>query len=319
MIHTILVSLCVTIRAFLGLSWKIVTWPFKKGWLALKWTGRKIWDQIRPLPDRGSPAWWVESILISFLISAVVSTVVVWAQADIDDTRSHREQFQSDQQSALSRRIDNARFVRERSSRIYQDRIFHEFDLNGMNLNGLILDGADFTGSDLTNSKMNFVSLSVVQQSALLQYAGTDDQGGQDPMQSGKAQKSDGDDAPMLDNGFDIKAPVYNSSLSGAKLCGAQLGAADLREANLSYSNFADVDLTTTEMDGAFLYHADLSRAKLNPRLLKKVGYDSTTKWPSDFPLPAVDAIEAKILSQNFLMFGVVMRILGIKETAACP
>lgn len=96
-----------------------------------------VWNWLR------NPGWFARDVIAALLVGLTVAVVSVLWQESI-----------SRQQLDLQNRIENLRFVRERSSEDSLPRPFAALDLVGQNLRGLQLSGADFRGSNLR--KTNF-------------------------------------------------------------------------------------------------------------------------------------------------------------------
>jgi uncharacterized protein YjbI with pentapeptide repeats len=213
------------------------------------------------------------------------------------------------ERSATAQRLENVRYVRDRSSKMFQERQFEDLDLRNMNLSGLHLTGADFTGVDLRGAKMNFVDLGVVTRGQLPPEP--------DKVASDQKQTNNEDFPPEITgvspNGYDLTSP-HITSLIGAKLCGAKLGGSDLRSANLAFANLSDVDLSTTAMTGVILVHADLRSAKLDRGLIKGAIFDDTTQWPKDF----IHDDSAPLSSDLLNAFTNAASLVGIRDTVSC-
>lgn len=243
---------------------------------------------------RRTPPWWVESIFIAGIIGATVTCAQLYIEGERSDS---------------AQRLENVRYVRDRSSKAFQERQFQDLDLRSTNLNGLHLNGADFTGADLRDAKLNFVDLGVVTGSQLPPRV-------QDELDD-QAPAPEPDFPPEITgvppNNYDL-ASSQTSSLVGAKLCGAQLGGSDLRMANLAFANLSDVDLTTTSLTSAILVHADLRSAKLSQDEIEGVIYDETTRWPDGFPLKPSAPLDREFLDA----FTRAAELVGIREAANC-
>lgn len=200
------------------------------------------------------PRWWFHDVVVALIIGGLLATGTVVGQKLVDDRRAEREM-----QSALSAnqhdlRLENLRFVRERSQDVPDDgRRFAEFDLAGQNLVGLRLTGSDFARADLNDANLS---------------------------------QSD------LSRSNFARADLRNANLTGAILRAAYFGperiahAPDQRGADLTGADLTDADLT-----GADLSHADLSDVSMSRTNLTNVFYDGRTIWPTGFTPPPSRAI----------------------------
>ncbi|WP_369292758.1 pentapeptide repeat-containing protein [Rhodococcus indonesiensis] len=89
------------------------------------------------------PSWWKEDLLSGLVIAAGVGFVTFVGQLHFDDLRDARAQ-----------RLEDLRFVRDRSAEGYLPRPFQGVDLEGQNLNGLRLEAADFQFAKLSNVRL---------------------------------------------------------------------------------------------------------------------------------------------------------------------
>ena len=101
------------------------------------------------------PPWWFRDLVIAALVGLVVAVIGVWAQRGLDDERSARESQSEDRRAEQAIRVENLRFVRDRSSSDPDTpRPFRGLDLRGQELGGLELRGADFSDADLTGASL---------------------------------------------------------------------------------------------------------------------------------------------------------------------
>lgn len=223
-------------------------------------------------------AWWLESIVIAAIISIVI---LIW-QAQIDDDRSTNELVATerltqnserleDLRNSRAERLENLRFVRDRSSSAFMERPFANLNLRDQSLNGLNLRGADLTKADLSGADLSFIQL----ESAI------------EPVDPENLQ--------------DYLNPVrHGTSLKGVRACRADFTGARLAGADMSWGNFSDADFGLADLAGTDLRGADLSRAKLaernfdgsafagRPLPANQTGaiYDDATTWPVGFIKP---------------------------------
>jgi hypothetical protein len=197
------------------------------------------------------PSWWVKDVVVALLIGAVL----VAGQWLLDNRRADVDRQLEDQRNAAAERLENLRFIRDRSSSSRASRPFGSLDLRGLQLGELHLVGATFTEADLTGSSL---SLTDVRRAEFhkARLGGADLRG------------------TDLSNATLSSASMRRATLRGAILSDAYVADADLRGADLSYTN----------LSGANLTGADLVGAKVDP-----VCYDADTVWPRDFDPPPAD------------------------------
>ncbi|WP_336711063.1 pentapeptide repeat-containing protein [Arthrobacter sp. USHLN218] len=167
---------------------------------------------------------------------------------------NYAENSLADQQQ----RIENLRFVRERSSTdVDTNRPFRGLDLQGQNLSGLDLPEAKMVSADLEKSDLRFIHL----QRAQLHTA-------------------------------DLRqANLTSSSLFDTKFIDANLQDAQVMHSFAQEAEFTGADLNGTDFDGTALQAADFRGAKnLDKATLQGSCWDRTTKWPDGFqPPPSAD------------------------------
>lgn len=234
---------------------------------------------VRRFIRKDRPVWWVGDIFIAVVVALLVLVgqhYLVTANARDDQAMSHDPRIQ---------RLEDLRFVRDRSAEPYQPRPFRKFDLADQNLANLQLRGANFVQADLTSANL----------------AGTD-------LSFQAATKP----APGVPAG-----PAQPSFLQGVNLCHAVLTGANLSYTYLINANLTGVDLTTTMLNGAVLNGTDLSQASLpsdpetKDRLLKGIYYDEKTVWPNDFEPPkpgSADMVKFLDTPANQALYGNVTR-----------
>lgn len=218
---------------------------------------------------RWEPPWLIREILIVGLISAVVLV----ATALIDDRRAETDRAIASQQNAKAERLENLRFVRERSNPDPATaRPFNNLDLVGQNLAGLtmtnadlqmaLLRGAMLTNVDLVNANLRWAVLN----SASLSSANLT--------------------GANLTGAYLRYATLHSTFLGRANLAYANLERANLTGANLTDANLERANLTGANLNAADLTRADLSSANLSSATLTGVCWSSDTKWPSNVSPP---------------------------------
>ena len=234
---------------------------------------------LRRFIRKDRPVWWVGDILIA----AVVAILVLVGQNYLMSANSRGDEALS--QDPRIQRLEDLRFVRDRSSEAYQPRPFRQFNLAGQNLANLQLKGANLVQADLTGANL----------------AGTD-------LSS---------QAPIKATPGSPAVPGISSYLQGANLCHAVLTGTQLSYTYLVNANLTGVDLTTTTLRGAVLNGADLSEATLpsdpaiKDSLLKGIYYDENTVWPKNFQPPqagTADRLKFMSVPVNQALYGDVAR-----------
>lgn len=189
---------------------------------------------------------WRHDLLVGLVSGAIVAAATMLGQAALDDDRSSREE-----------RLENLRFVRERSSEVKQDRPFRGMDLKEINLAGLQLSAADLTAADLTASDLTGTSL---------------------PEATFKDAQISGAYLTQADLNY---SNFMFADLQGAFLDRAHLKAAALDNANFQNAHLEDADLSESSLTGTNLFGAQLLRTNLT-----NVCYDEITVWPEGFTPP---------------------------------
>jgi Pentapeptide repeats (8 copies) len=213
---------------------------------------RQEWDaEARRRWWTREPSWWVKDVVVALLIGVVL----VGGQWLLDNRRAAVDRQLEDQRNAAAERLENLRFIRDRSSSAAASRPFGSLDLRGLQLAQLHLVGATFTDADLTRAILSSTDL----RRAEFQYA-----------RLGEANLQGTD----LSHATLQSATMRRATLRGAILSDAYVGDADLRGADLTYTN----------LSGANLTRADLAGAKVDP-----VCYDADTTWPREFHPPPAD------------------------------
>jgi uncharacterized protein YjbI with pentapeptide repeats len=211
-----------------------------------------------------NPSWLIRDIVVALLIALLVLLGQKW----VDDSRADRDRAIAADQNRQAQRLENLRFVRDRSSRGDQDqpRPFAGLDLAGMNLAGLYLRGADFSAADLEGANLNLTDLAA-------------------PAPGPKPEP--GPDAPGAPGSLGLSFPTGSpTDFTGANLCSTGLTGANLQGANLTRANLSGADLRATNLSETDLIGADLSGTQLKQELLRGVSYDNSTIWPDGFAPP---------------------------------
>jgi hypothetical protein len=242
---------------------------------------------VRRFIRKDQPVWWVRDVFIAVVVAllVLVGQNYLTKAGSGSPVSSQGQQNSAIQDQSPASRVDNVRFVRDRSSVGYQPRPFRQFDLQGVDLAGLQLKGANLVQADLTGANLAGTDLSV------------------EPPTPATPEK------PAF-----VGQPAF---LQGVNLCHTVLTGANFTTAYLVNANLTGVDLTTTRLNGAVLNGADLSEAKLpsddagKDKFLKGVHYDQNTVWPKDFqPPPAGTDDRFKFLSDqvNDALYGNIPR-----------
>lgn len=237
--------------------------PPKPSQSAAKEKIRKFW---------ADPPWWVREGVLALVVALAVGATTVMVQKDIDDQRSNREAAaaklladQTDENARLqaenAQRLENQRFVRERSAKEVIDRPFSVLDLSGLQLGGLSLRGSDFRLSNLESTSFRDSQL----QGADFAFAKVN-----------------------------AETDFTSADLTGAAL--QQVGATSNPEVgvffdavlvNAKLMGIVFTDIRAADLSGAMLYGADLSRIQELERVgLTGVCYDDRTSWPAGFVPP---------------------------------
>ena len=249
-------------QAIRGLSWFTPT-PEPVHRAAQHGDEQSVWRRL--FGTVGNPSWWIRDIVVALLIALVVLGGQKW----VDDSRADRDRAIAADQNRQAQRLENLRFVRDRSSLGDQDqpRPFAGLDLAGTNLAGLYLRGADFSAADLEGANLNLTDLAA-------------------PAPQPKPEPP-GVDTPDAPGSFGLFRPIGSpTDFTGANLCGADLTGANLRGANLTRANLSGADLFATDLSETRLVGADLTNTELMQELMVGVDYDSSTIWPDGFTPP---------------------------------
>lgn len=221
--------------------------------LDLHTTTRRIRARAKHFWD-SEPPWLVRDGLLGLVIGGLL----LLSQVGIEDARAHRQDVSDaavrrqserleDERAATAQRLENLRFVRERSSSKKVERPFRGLDLAGQEFVGLRLRNADFGAAKLSGATFEDADL---RESGLY-------------------------DADLRDVNFILTNLEY-AQLQGSDLRGAKLDDAQLTGAVLAGSDLRGASLTATELDEAIL----VDRSDVG------VCYDKHTRWPDGYEPP---------------------------------
>jgi uncharacterized protein YjbI with pentapeptide repeats len=177
---------------------------------------------------------------------------VLFGQMSFMNARHSPAQDAPQNQQGQAERLANLRFVRDRSSAVYQPRPFRQFDLAGTDLADLVLNGANFVEADLSKANLTGTDLSSKTKAT--------------PATPGTPA-----------------TPAAYTFLQGVNLCHAALTGTNLRSTFLVNTNLTGVDLTSTQLQGAVLNGSDLSEATLPSDVTSKdslLAASTTTTTP---------------------------------------
>jgi uncharacterized protein YjbI with pentapeptide repeats len=188
----------------------------------------------------------VREVVLALAVGLAVAAVQIY----FDGRSARRSDQLAAQLNAAAQRLENLRFVRDRSSPDPNTaRPFAALDLAGQPLQGLDLVKADFTqadlhgadlhGTKLTNVLFDRTNLRNALLSALL-------------------------DGAFFEGASLIDADLRNAALANANLSNTCLTGADLGESGLNGAFFDSANLTRADFAGAVLTGADLTGAKLD-------------------------------------------------------
>lgn len=193
-------------------------------------------------------------LAVGSISGLVVASLSLAGAVYFDDQRSERE-----------RRVENLRFVRERSSEERVQRPFRGLDLKEQSLSGLllvganletaILEGADFWGTDLEDSRLLLAKI-----------------------RGGKFGSTNLKDATLT------HADLSDAELTVTDMSGSFLQYTDLSRATLSGVDLRNATLWLTRLDGANLQDVTLDGVDTS-----NVCYDKATKWPLLYNIPTMN------------------------------
>lgn len=165
---------------------------------------------LRVLKHPKSIEFLVSPLIVGFIVSGAVFGAEVWADKQRDEREHKYEEVRAEQ----SLRLENLRFVRERSGQTFVERPFAGLDLRGLVLNGLQLAQSDFSSANFDESIM----------------------------MGGDVHESDFSSATMK-RAFFIHVKMDESDFSYA----------DMRDATFESIDFSKVDLHKANVSGADL------------------------------------------------------------------
>ncbi|MGX9789866.1 pentapeptide repeat-containing protein [Mycobacterium sp. MMS18-G62] len=210
---------------------------------------------IRRFIRKDQPVWWVRDIFIAVM----VALLVLFGQISFLNARHSRDretpQNPPQSQQGQAERIENLRFVRDKSAAAYQPRPFRQFDLSGMNLAGLQLNGANFAQADLSRANLTGTDLSsrFATPAAMSYLQGVN---------------------------------LCHAVLAGTNLHSAYLVNANLTGVDLTFTTLRGAVLNGSDLSGATL-PTDVT-SKDSP--LAGIFYDNNTVWPQGFQPPPSSA-----------------------------
>ena len=115
-------------------------------------------QRLQHHPVAGLVLWnGVVALLVGSVSGVVSGGILLQQQQGLDDRRTEHELSASVQLAENAERLENLRFIRDRSEPGYRARPFNEMDLAGMPLGGLNLRGADLFGANLRDARLAIV------------------------------------------------------------------------------------------------------------------------------------------------------------------
>ncbi|AHK35339.1 pentapeptide repeat-containing protein [Rhodococcus opacus] len=192
----------------------------------------------------------------------IVAFASLAAQAFIDNGRADRDRQIAHEQNIRAERLENVRFVRDRSTNPGTARNeFAGFDLSAQNLFALSLDESNFSGAGLHEAILFSTSLN----GALLIQADLSE--------------------AVLTNAQLVGANLYDADMKGA-----DLRFADVSNAILGKNGFFGADLRGTNFSDTFHPPSLLDSMKPNEVLalfdVTGACYDEKTIWPKGYTPP---------------------------------
>lgn len=225
--------------------------------------GQAVPPKPSRLPKSGvssGGARWKHDLLIALASAGAVAVLSLILQNALDDRRSTHET-----------RLENLRFVREKSSPdLGASRPFQEMDLEGQNLSGLSLSKADMQGAIIKGGKLPGTDL----READLSHA---------KLKNTSISRSN---FAMADLSY---ASVPSSSVSHSDMRGANLHLVNFQRTFLKHVDLTGADLTLARLEGALLENVVLTDAKLIGVGGETVCYDDETTWPEGFSPPPMN------------------------------
>lgn len=188
-----------------------------------------------------------DDVIIGIMVGLATGIVLLLVGGVADLTLADHQQ-----------RIENLRFVRERSSSdVDTSRPFRGLDLQEQNLSGLNLPKAEMAGAQLDNADLRFIQLRGAQ----------------------------------LHSADLRKANLTDSTLYKTEFIGARLQDARIKHSFAWKAKFQGADLSGTDFARTTLREADFTGAEnLDKAKFRGSCWDRTTKWPDGFePPPSAD------------------------------
>ncbi|MCA1657449.1 MAG: pentapeptide repeat-containing protein [Actinobacteria bacterium] len=216
------------------------------------------------------------------LLAIGIGGLLLAGQWMIDDRRSDRETHAATELALQSERLEDLRFVRDKSGPERVVRPFSGVDLSKQTLDGLELAGADFRGAHLLGTSL----------------VGTDLTGARFAGASLTGANLSSAVLANADLSCDLSERLNCVSLSDARLFETDLTAANLAGARMTgvwltaKVRLDGADLSRVRLYGAQLFGVDFSRAILDEADLRGACWSDETRWPSGFTPPENSAAE---------------------------
>lgn len=256
--------------------------------------------------------WLWRDVVLATLVGCLVGGSVFIVQNHFDNEREQRERTVEDARQQLAERLEdervaantrleNLRFVRERSSKDPDlPRPFQGLDLSDQVLNSLDLQGADFEGANLARAKLSGINL-LKAQLAQANMGGVTSYGGASLVEADLRMaslesarfvaaaftKANLIEADLTKAGFIVvyfnEADMIDADLTQSVFKLASLRNADLSGANLTSARFVDSDLSGADLSGANLTGVSLSSI---------CRYDTPPKVDSGVQLPTREELK---------------------------
>lgn len=167
------------------------------------------------------------------MLTVLVAVLILGLQLIFEDRATDRQVERDASQALREERLENLRFVRDRSSRdIVVDRPFAGLDLTDQDLTGLQLQNADFTGAVLDGADLTTANLA----GAVFDHASMRE--------------------TSLWGAVLTSADFYQTDLSSADLGSTSIHKTVFYEAKMQAANFGQADIARTIFAGA----TDLTR-----------------------------------------------------------
>lgn len=237
-------------------------------------TGSTSDDGDRPLigprkarrTAKREPPWFVQDVVIALMIGLLLAALQIW----VEDNRSDRQE-----------RLENLRFVRDRSSSTQLDRPFSGIDLAEMNLSGLSLAAADFKGARLDGVRFTLAGLEGAHfEDASMRNA--------DLREADLSRVNFG--STVADGANFTRAVLRGAQLVDSSFTNVDFKNAGLFDLDFAGSSFDRSDFFEAKLTRIQLVRADLSSSyNLETATFDQVCYDERTKWPDGFSPPPQD------------------------------